>query len=878
MEDIPTNTGERAKKLMKWKDERNRKKRLEDAKKKPVFKVGIVHHSFYSPVTKCNTVSPTTVKSSNQTTQPNETQKRITRATEKRLLAKAAATKLKATVAKNTGSVSLMKSLDINKPTSDIKTHKSFAPNSHKFRPPSGLSNLPLFGAVAIEQTPLEKGDFFQNNSTVCKTVCKTEDKNNQKHISEKLSTQDLDRNANTAATVKNSVNSRLSSNNQKLNDSECNLNTMPELKKITKLSSEQNIQEFFEEKSSPNNTNKETPMQEISVTDQSSEKENCNEDLIIFSPYFTLSRGKKNARKEQMLRLGINRSSSDHIPTKDTVMKNLNISVEEEERTAQYFRFLVNRETDRLKEFCTKWLDIRLEKDIPEDAMYEITQAVGQTNLLINKKFDRFHRLVSDCETGMGQMLVTCKDLQGFWDMTYMEVKDCDFRFEKLEQRRKRGWQEEQSTIIKPLTKKRTTTKKQMISKPSSLRSLILAARRKKMTEIPSMKDTLLQNTNTNKDHFMSPPNIKKSIAFKEDVDIRYNTRKSKSIDGNGFKLTPTKRDISKASLTKLERVQFSDTIKRIKSPLAVMKISQMCKTPEVQLDDTISYINSDQTPGKSILKRSEEMVNKEARIKSAHKVFFDDQVALTEVPDNEEMRNKKDLAAAMNRIDSLDLDDLSPIEYINAGKKLEFETEESDNSGTPEFLPFEVSTCLKEKQNTSKLSVSNNSDSNVDPPNDITSVMSFKKISPKDNVKTKSLRKSLRRQSRRKSTINTHDDMKIPVIDISPATPLRTNLKTSIISETTFDAKNMEQKLDLEIRTLRNRTITTNDTPKINNKTSKMVSIIILKLVISIFKLYDIYISRNIFNKNFLAYISVHVFQCVFNCTYIYLPEYII
>ncbi|CAL1672127.1 unnamed protein product [Lasius platythorax] len=32
----------------------------------------------------------------------------------------------------------------------------------------------------------------------------------------------------------------------------------------------------------------------------------------------------------------------------------------------------------------------------------------------------------------------------------------------------------------------------------------------------------------------------------------------------------------------------------------------SQMYKTAEVQLDDTLSYINSDQTPGKSILKKS--------------------------------------------------------------------------------------------------------------------------------------------------------------------------------------------------------------------------------------------------------------------------------
>jgi len=49
--------------------------------------------------------------------------------------------------------------------------------------------------------------------------------------------------------------------------------------------------------------------------------------------------------------------------------MKNLNICVEEEERTAQYFKFLVNKETDRLKELCKKWLDIGIENEVPEDA-----------------------------------------------------------------------------------------------------------------------------------------------------------------------------------------------------------------------------------------------------------------------------------------------------------------------------------------------------------------------------------------------------------------------------------------------------------------------------------------------------------------------------
>ncbi|EFN87938.1 disks large-associated protein 5 [Harpegnathos saltator] len=760
VENIPTITDERAKKLMKWKEERNRKRRLQDAKKKPVFKVGIVHHALYSPVTKCNTALTVTAKSSNQVKYQNDIQKRITRATEKRLLAKAAAMK-----------VTSKKPLDIKRSISDTKIQKSFAPDSHKFRPPSGLSRLPLFGVVAIEQTPSEKGDFFENKD------CKTHDANNQKLILEKLNSQNIiDLNIDTTD-LKTFENSNLSSDKQELSESISNLNTTFEINKITELSNEQNVQEFLQGKSLSSDVGKETSVQKTPVTDTSSKKEDYSEDLILFSPYLTLSRGKKNARKEQMLRLGISPSPSDDIPTKDTVIKNLNISIQEEERTAQYFKLLLNKEINRLKELCTKWLEIQLEKDVPEDAKYEINQAIGQTNLLINKKFERFRGLVSDCETGKGQMLVTCKDLQGFWDMTYMEVRDCDSRFEKLEQRRNREWQEMQSTIDKPVTKKRMTIKKQIVSKPSSLRTLILAARRKKMEEASSMKDTLLQNTNINKDHLISPLNNKKSINFKENTNTRYSTRKSKSIDCNDFKLTPVKHDSCKASWIKLEKVQFSDTIKKIRSPLAIMKISQMCKTPEIQLDDTISYINSDQTPSRSILKKSEEMIDKETRMKSAHKVIFDDQINLTEVPNHEETQTSKSLAAALNRIDSLDLDDSSPERCINAEKRLNFETE--DSSDNAEFSPSEVQKQLKEYKDAFGSSVLNAFDSNVDLLSDITSVISSKEISPKVDVNTKSPRKSVRRR----------------------------------------------QELDLEIRTLRNRIIITNDTPKVKRR-SKMLT----------------------------------------------------
>lgn len=58
---------------------------------------------------------------------------------------------------------------------------------------------------------------------------------------------------------------------------------------------------------------------------------------LAYFSPYVVTSRGKRSSRKEvQKRRFSQPMTNPDELPTKETVMQKLNISVEEEERTAQ--------------------------------------------------------------------------------------------------------------------------------------------------------------------------------------------------------------------------------------------------------------------------------------------------------------------------------------------------------------------------------------------------------------------------------------------------------------------------------------------------------------------------------------------------------------
>lgn len=359
----------------------------------------------------------------------------------------------------------------------------------------------------------------------------------------------------------------------------------------------------------------------------------------VSFSPYVVTSRGKDSARKERMSRMGIRSSSSNEIPTKDTVMQNLNVSVEEEEQTAQYFKFLLDRETDRLNDLCAKWDAERTDSNVSEDVESLIVAAIGHTKLLMRKKFARFRSLINDCETGKGELLVRCKDLGGFWDLMDREVKDCDSRFSKLESLKANDWVEEEEAVLKKVTTKRKAVRaksKPKINAKSSARSWILAARKRKMAQEAGLENDVV----TVPESVEPAPSTSAIVASPRDLKRKRHASTPK---------TPT---------SVLSRVLLSEASKDVTSPLAIMKVSKMLKSPQVTMDQTISYVNSDQTPGKGILKKSEESSGSGSRIpKSSRKVDFNDDVVTEELPAgevDEALQNSIDLGRALARIDS--------------------------------------------------------------------------------------------------------------------------------------------------------------------------------------------------------------------------------
>jgi disks large-associated protein 5 len=93
------------------------------------------------------------------------------------------------------------------------------------------------------------------------------------------------------------------------------------------------------------------------------------------------------------------------------------------------FFRTVLDNAVSRLEDMCQEWLHIQGSvPDLPPEASDLISAAVGQTQLLLRSKFSQFRDLINKCEKsleGETEELVTCSDLEGFWDMVFIQVKE---------------------------------------------------------------------------------------------------------------------------------------------------------------------------------------------------------------------------------------------------------------------------------------------------------------------------------------------------------------------------------------------------------------------------------------------------------------------
>nr|CAD7402501.1 unnamed protein product [Timema poppensis] len=115
----------------------------------------------------------------------------------------------------------------------------------------------------------------------------------------------------------------------------------------------------------------------------------------------------------------------------------------------------VLEKEVDRLERVCAKWSSVQNSTCLPQEVSSLIDVALGQTGLLINQKFSQFRKLIDKCELKQGRLPIFLSDLEGFWDIICLQVKNIDNRFFHLEKLEVNNWQES-SPEVKSFIKKK--------------------------------------------------------------------------------------------------------------------------------------------------------------------------------------------------------------------------------------------------------------------------------------------------------------------------------------------------------------------------------------------------------------------------------------
>lgn len=207
--------------------------------------------------------------------------------------------------------------------------------------------------------------------------------------------------------------------------------------------------------------------------------KTSLNVSLNYVSPFVTISRGKGSNRKEVKVRESFYKleTSQPHHASPE---------VRQNREAAEYFRFQVTNETEKLMEMVDYWDKYKNDNDNDHnnvDSVYldQIDVAIGQTKLLIAKKFKQFLDLIRQCEEASVQPPVLPKDLEGFWSMVFIQVENCSERFRKLAILKENDWIEVDLLPVNVVkqTKKRKAVRKG-VSASSGIQKMIEEARLK--------------------------------------------------------------------------------------------------------------------------------------------------------------------------------------------------------------------------------------------------------------------------------------------------------------------------------------------------------------------------------------------------------------
>lgn len=169
---------------------------------------------------------------------------------------------------------------------------------------------------------------------------------------------------------------------------------------------------------------------------------------LNYVSPFVTISRGSRTStRKEKSAR-----DSKYILESRKSLDLNQSVEQRQNHEAACYFRLQVQRETERFNGLVMSWREYANDNinNVPSESIDLINVTIGQTQLLITSKFKQFINLVSQCENDESKEIVRPEDLEGFWSMVYLQVENCNQRFERLEKLRTNNWEDPEINIAK--------------------------------------------------------------------------------------------------------------------------------------------------------------------------------------------------------------------------------------------------------------------------------------------------------------------------------------------------------------------------------------------------------------------------------------------
>ncbi|KAJ3626210.1 hypothetical protein MTP99_016727 [Tenebrio molitor] len=340
---------------------------------------------------------------------------------------------------------------NVNTEIKGVPFKSKFAPPNHKFRPPANIK------PVQLQSTKGSVGLIGENR-----------DKTDGASVKHRMTTRSQARSVSSNSVFEN---------NRKNKEPVAKTKTQRRGKKENKEEPCVNKQEPSESSKceEAENVPLMSPDFPVENNETSSESQDVTtpkkqEPPVYVSPFVTMSRGKNSARKEyESRKLRKTFSSTPNKPDYTSPKAG-----------AAYFTWLLDNQISRLQEVCRQWTTYKDEQELPEEAVAMIDVALGQTNLLISKKFVQFRGLIDKSKDEDAENAVTCEDLHGFWDMMHLQVDNLDKRFENLEKLRANNWEEVVCEVKKKAVKKKGRPLKNAKAS-NGLREAIQAARRKK-------------------------------------------------------------------------------------------------------------------------------------------------------------------------------------------------------------------------------------------------------------------------------------------------------------------------------------------------------------------------------------------------------------